>query len=851
MKIIEQTDLWKRTLGNKTSEHHNELIEELRTSYIKFRKNAFYLVSRISAKLPGLTQHEITHLDSLWDTSSLIIGDNYPINPLEGFILGGAILLHDSALCFEAFENGEVGLRNTPQWRDAFVDVKDQNTADFIALRELHAKQAEILLDRCWIDPDNSSELYLLENSTLRKHFGKLIGKIAASHHWDIENLPQKLSIQQNTLPEYPREWRIDPIKLACILRCADAAHIDNLRAPDFLHALIKRNGISLEHWKAQNKLAKVDIDITDPNFETLLFTSTSDFPEKDSKAWYVAYDAICIVDKEIRASNALLYSRDPNLVFNIKRVKGVESPEKLSSYITVNNWKPCSAKIHVNNIENLIKNLGGEMLYGSGSDNLGVVIRELIQNSRDSIKARLFVDNDYSDKLEIKVEHNGNDSWLIIEDNGIGMSERVLTGPLLDFGTTFWSSSLVKSEFPGLRSSEFKSIGKFGIGFYSVFMIADQVVVSSRNWDKGLSDVRQLYFENGLTLRPLLKQGQPNNFPSSVSTQVKLKLKQGIISDNLMIEIKTNKMGSTNFNVSFSNYLSALCSGLDLNVYYTDNENSGVRIHENIKNSNFDKCQWLKDISFSKYQLNNSESYILNNYNRLKPILDNDRIIGLAAISTYISQEQDFLSISTVGGLAQTVHHRDGEIFIGFIDYQPKSAKREIGNYAGTESLIKAWAEEQLNDLSNLSLNPIESYCAASSLCHFKVDSSPIAQILISINKQQLFAKFDVLAEYSTKIGIAFIITGMGNSDHMEIYHDIIDLPGYALVKPILNGSFLSLKLTDNRIPVENYSILDCLWKACINKGFKPSIERLEDVGVNRFNNRLSALILKSEKNN
>jgi hypothetical protein len=141
----------------------------------------------------------------------------------------------------------------------------------------------------------------------VKNFLGKLIGQIAASHHWNIEELATKLSSQQNSLAEFPREWRIDPVKIACILRCADAAHLDNQRAPDFLYALIKRNGVSLTHWQAQNRISKVDIDQSDPNKETLLFTSTIEFSENDSASWFVVYDAICLVEKEIRSCNSLL----------------------------------------------------------------------------------------------------------------------------------------------------------------------------------------------------------------------------------------------------------------------------------------------------------------------------------------------------------------------------------------------------------------------------------------------------------------------------------------------------------------------------------------------------------------
>jgi hypothetical protein len=131
-----------------------------------------------------------------------------------------------------------------------------------------------------------------------------LIGQISASHHWDIDEINSNLPNQLNALSTFPREWRIDPIKIACLLRCADAAHIDNERAPDFLHALMKRRGLSYTHWQAQNKLACVDLDQSDSNGSTLLFTSTRNFTESESDAWWVSYDATCMIDREIRASN-------------------------------------------------------------------------------------------------------------------------------------------------------------------------------------------------------------------------------------------------------------------------------------------------------------------------------------------------------------------------------------------------------------------------------------------------------------------------------------------------------------------------------------------------------------------
>lgn len=860
LERIENTSIWKNTLANMPDDNHALKREELRTAIIKFRENTDFLVSKISADFPELTQHDIGHLDALWEIASVIIGENYPLTPLEGFILGGAILLHDSALCFEAYENGKDGLRKTVQWKDSYAAIHEtdgENTdanvecqADFYAIRLLHAQQAENLLTRSWVNSEDGNQIYLLENQNLRKHYGKLIGQIAASHHWDIETVVSLLPSQQNALAGYPREWRIDPVKIACILRCADAAHIDSERAPDFLHALLKRNGISLDHWTAQNRLAAADIDQSDNEKSTLLYTSTIDFSEEDSDSWFVAYDAACLIDKELKSCNSTLESYTNGKSFQVKKVKGVESPESMSKYIKPINWKPCSAKVHVGNIEKVIHNLGGEMLYGSGSDLVEIVLRELIQNARDSILARSVFETDFEGKIKIKIEDFDGSFWLIITDNGIGMSERVLTGPLLDFGTSFWTSNLVQSEFPGLRSSKFKSIGKFGIGFYSVFMIANQVSISSRKWTDGLYSINQLKFPRGFSLRPIMSKGAIAGFSSSASTQIKLKLKKDTIPQNLNVEIKTNWMGSSNFKVPFSIYLSALCAGLDVPVYYKENENKEIKIHENIEIVGFDKSQWLKNISFAEFQTDNSTiEYISNNLARLKPIYEEEKILGLAAISTKISNTQDFLSIDTIGGLSNTVHNRDGQRYIGFIDFNPKSAKREIGTFRASEGAIKNWAEDQLRELLNLELNPVEKYCASSALCHFKVDPIELAQILVSYNNLHSYMTIDQIADLSTKMGLVFLDSGYGDGGHIETHHKIQAVTGHALIVPLSNSPFLSLKRI-NDIPENNFSILDCVYRGILRKGYSPNLNIVKDFAPNIFSKKMNAIILSSKIN-
>jgi hypothetical protein len=347
------------------------------------------------------------------------------------------------------------------------------------------------------------------------------------------------------------------------------------------------------------------------------------------------------------------------------------------------------------------------------------------------------------------------------------------------------------------------------------------------------------------------LSKGAPQNFGSLLSTQVKLKLKPNLIPEDLQIEIKTNKMGSVSFKVPFKDYLAALCAGLDVPVYYKELNENEIKIHENINASEFNTLEWLTTISFARFQPNSAEikAYISKNISRLKPIIENGKILGIAAISTKDdNRAQDFLSVATVGGLAFTVHHRDGDVFIGYFDYTPKSAKREIDHFTASEESIQAWAKEQLRELVLLNLSPVEKYVASSSLCKFKVDPSDLALILTVYNGKAEFLSFDQLAELSLTMKIAFLNSGLGGGGHMETHHNIQALQGYALIRPLTNSSFLSLKRIDG-IPENNFSILDCLYKAILKKRHTPILSEISNVGKNSFGQNISAIILSSSK--
>ncbi len=67
---FERTKLWSRTLGQSD----NEDVERLRSSFFDFRRKIEPLVKNIEVELPGLTIHDISHIDSLWEVADQIVG---------------------------------------------------------------------------------------------------------------------------------------------------------------------------------------------------------------------------------------------------------------------------------------------------------------------------------------------------------------------------------------------------------------------------------------------------------------------------------------------------------------------------------------------------------------------------------------------------------------------------------------------------------------------------------------------------------------------------------------------------------------------------------------------------------
>ena len=117
------------------------------------------------------------------------------------------------------------------------------------------------------------------------------------------------------------------------------------------------------------------------------------------------------------------------------------------------------------------------------------IFIRELISNASDALeklrRIQLTEKNICDDNLEMEINVSTDDTknQLTIQDFGIGMNQDEL---IQNLGTIAHSGS--KEFIEALKSDGEKNdalIGKFGVGFYSVFMVAEKVQVFTKKWEK------------------------------------------------------------------------------------------------------------------------------------------------------------------------------------------------------------------------------------------------------------------------------------------------------------------------------------------------------------------------------
>ncbi len=166
-----------------------------------------------------------------------------------------------------------------------------------------------------------------------------------------------------------------------------------------------------------------------------------------------------------------------------------------------------------------------------------GIALRELVQNAVEACRFREH-HSARSDKYcpEISVIFDRIRHAVIVSDNGCGMSERTVLNNLLTVGSS-------RSSEPAYIDSEYAPIARFGIGFWSVFTIADVASVSTAAFEgyrgRPAEAMNAQGFEFDVQLAELKDFTVFTAVERPCGTTIKLKLKPDVIIDDVFTDLK------------------------------------------------------------------------------------------------------------------------------------------------------------------------------------------------------------------------------------------------------------------------------------------------------------------------
>jgi hypothetical protein len=455
----------------------------------------------------GYTKHDISHVDKMLGLLDWLIPDATQkiMTPADWLLVVLAIYFHDLGMLvtpkeyanryasgFAEFRDGKLFLGDEGEdYRHKISALAPDDQERFLYQEFVRDKHAERI--RAWINGVAPAELGIAEEvvremnqllGSIDKQFRRDLGLVCESHHRnDLEAL-DKYRVSQ---PYGDSEQETANLQYAAILlRASDLLHMTSDRAPSIEFRTINpTDPLSQQEWAKQMAVKRVRPKLginaegePDPSVVRDTIEVYAYFTQEDGFFGLTSYLAY--------VASQLIKCHDWISITNRKNLARHEFPwTKLDdSNIETEGFIRDAFQFTIDQAK-ILDLLTGHTLYNDSS----VVLRELVQNSLDAIRTRLY-ENPDSSPGEVRIHWDSSLRTLSVSDNGTGMTQKVIRDHLLRVGASLYQDQEFKRTHP-----EFSSISRFGIGVLSTFMIADTVEIVTCHEEE--SQARRLYLRS------------------------------------------------------------------------------------------------------------------------------------------------------------------------------------------------------------------------------------------------------------------------------------------------------------------------------------------------------------------
>lgn len=448
------------------------------------------------------TLHNPQHSRKLLHLAGFIIPDEVlnQLSSLELTVMIMSFYLHDLGMV-SGYDDKDAVLKSDDF--QTFIESKDQYSTRFAALREeigkaeggkksqlenllaqlqgaaltdyLRPKHSSIdrynaVLDKV-LDGDDVNKFFELEGVSFKKELFQICESHNESCYLLSKTGPTGKLVFDVEHHMCSQEFNMQ--YCAAILRIADILDFDMERTPSSLFRALGIEDkqlpgfkISLKEWTKQMAVHTISISENE-----IMVKADCNSPSIE----HAVREMCASVEREIRDTLSIIRSVKNEITSRYY----TNLPLTVKADIRSNGYTYRDYSIRLNDmaIRNLLM---GNNLYTKKY----VAARELIQNSLDACQVRSRLERfGYYPLVKVYISKDANGrNWFVVQDNGIGMDDKVLSDYFFKIGNSYYSSDEFKTLKKDKKLTDFTPSSRFGIGILSVFMIGNVVKITTSN---------------------------------------------------------------------------------------------------------------------------------------------------------------------------------------------------------------------------------------------------------------------------------------------------------------------------------------------------------------------------------